>query len=357
MKESYNMTFSAGVAGHRRVRAIVLISASPGPDSRSCNRRGPTTMVVYHLRASPSRLIRERGTRALTALMIALLCAASCVAIELEKATIAAFDHYVDVAEQQMHSSLRADGPFLWIDLRPEAKRDALYAQLRSGQFVIRQLNTYDDAQKITIPDGMVHHWIGLAYVPGATLKTAEAVLEDYQDYSRIYAPEVRRSRIYGREGDEFRLYMQLYKDSPRVVSYNANFDIQRMHLGPDRIASSSVSTRIAQLQDPGKPDGAEYPVGEDSGYLWRMNDYWRYEQKDGGVYMQVEAISLSRDVPAFLGWIVRPIIRRVARETIADLLEANRRAIENPHEYAPHAIEEAAGSAPRSDSSPGARR
>lgn len=266
--------------------------------------------------------------------------------MDLEKTTIEAFNHYVEVAEQQMQSSLRADGPFLWIDLRPKAKRDRLYAQLRSGQFVIRQLDTYDDGREITIPDGMVHHWIGLAFVPGATLKTAEAVLEDYDDYAHIYAPQVRRSRVYGRDGDRFKLYMQIYKDSPRVVSYNANFDIQRMRFGPDRIASDSVSTRIAQLQDPAKPDGPEYPVGQDSGYLWRMNDYWRYEQKDGGVYMQVEAISLSRDVPAFLGWIVKPIIRRLARETIADLLEANRRAIENPQEYAPHAVESTAGSA-----------
>jgi hypothetical protein len=272
-------------------------------------------------------------------LFAAIVLAASCLASELEKGTIEAFNHYVEVAEQQMQSSLRADGPFLWIDFRPGRERDRLYAQLRSGQFVIRQLDTYDDGREIDIPDGMVHHWIGLAFVPGATLKTAEAVLEDYEDYAEIYAPQVKRSRIFGRDGDDFKLYMQLYKDSPRRVSYNANFNVQRIRLGPDRIASSSISTRIAQLQDPSQPDSPEYPVGEDSGYLWRMNDYWRYEQKDGGVYMQVEAVSLSRDVPAFLGWIVRPIIRRVARETMADLLEANRRAIENPQQYAPHAI------------------
>jgi hypothetical protein len=291
------------------------------------------------LQISPGNFPDRRGLRAIAAALVALLLAASCVASELEKATIEAFNHYVEVAEQQMQSSLRADGPFLWIDFRPEAKRDRLYAQLRSGQFVIRQVDTYDDGREIDIPDGMVHHWIGLAFVPGATLKTAEAVLEDYEDYAQIYAPQVRRSRVYGREGEDFKLYMQLYKDSPRRVSYNANFNVQRTRLGPERIASSSISTRIAQLQDPSQPDSSEYSVGQDSGYLWRMNDYWRYEQKDGGVYMQVEAISLSRDVPGFLGWIVHPIIRKVARQTMADLLESNRRAIENPQQYAPHAI------------------
>jgi hypothetical protein len=291
------------------------------------------------LRISPGKFADKRGIRVTAALLVALLFAASCVALDLGQPTIEAFNHYVQVAEEQMQSSLHGDGPFLWIDFRPERARDHLYAQLRSGQFVIRQLDTYDDGHEIDIPDGMVHHWIGLAFVPGATLKTAEAVLEDYQDYAQIYAPQVRRSRVYGREGDDFKLYMQLYKDSPRRVAYNANFNVQRMRLSPDRIASSSVSTRIAQLQDPSQPDGSEYAVGEDSGYLWRMNDYWRYEQKDGGVYMQVEAISLSRDVPPFLGWIVHPIIRKVARETMAQLLDANRRAIEDPQKYAPHAI------------------
>jgi hypothetical protein len=289
---------------------------------------------------------RRRFVYAAVGALALAAVAVSCAAAELEQATVAAFNHYVEVAEQQMQSSLQADGPFLWIDFRPESSRRRYYRQLRKGEFVIRQLDTYDDGREINIPDGMVHHWIGLAFVPGATLRSAEAVLEDYQDYATIYAPQVRRSRVYADDGDAFRLYLQLYKPSPREVSYNADFKVQRIKLCATRIASSSISTRIAQLQNPSQPDGAEYPVGNDSGYLWRMNNYWRYEQKDGGVYMQVETISLSRDVPPFLGWFVRPIIRRVARQTMADLLEANRRSIQNPGQYAPHADIIAADSA-----------
>lgn len=273
---------------------------------------------------------------------VALLIAAfNAAAAELEKQTVEAFNHYVEVAEQQMQSSLRSDGPFLWIDLRPASARRHYYEQLRAGQFVIKRLETYDDGRDIDIPDGMVHHWIGLAFVPHATLQSAETVLEDYKDYDRIYSPQVRRSKLLSRDddGDGFKLYLQLYKDSPRTVSYNAEFRVQRLRLGKTRIASSSISTRIAQLQDPSKPDGDEYPVGNDAGYLWRMNDYWRYQEKDGGVYMQVEAISLSRDVPGLLSWFVKPIIRKLARQTIASLLEANRRAIEHPEQYAPDAL------------------
>ncbi len=288
----------------------------------------------YSLNGLSKRWLASAAILALALLAIAF----NSYAKELEQKTVAAFNRYVEVAEEPMQSSLQADGPFLWIDFRPRSTRKHLYSELREGQFVIRRLDTYDDGRPIEIPDGMVHHWIGIAFVPGATLKSAEAVLEDYPDYSQIYSPQVRRSRVSVLDGGAFSLHLQLYRASPRSVSYNADFNVQRVSLSPSRIASSSISTRIAQLRDPSRPDGAEFPVGQDDGYVWRLNDYWRYEEKDGGVFMQVESISLSRDVPTLLAWIAKPIIHRIARQTIASLLEANRRAIENPQKYAPHA-------------------
>lgn len=291
-----------------------------------------------HLQDSLNRLSSRWVASAAVVGIALFIVAFNSYAEEMEQETVAAFHRYVEVAEQQMQSTLRADGPFLWIDERPSSTRKHFYSELRAGQFVIRHLDTYDDGRTIKIPNGMVHHWIGIAFVPGASLKSAEAVLQDYQDYSQIYSPQIRRSRVYALDGDALSLHLQLYKESPRSVSYNADFQVQRITLSPTRIASTSISTRIAQLKDPSQPDGAEYPVGDDSGYLWRLNDYWRYEEKDGGVYMQVESISLSRDIPSLLGWLAKPIIHRIARQAIASLLDENRRAIENPQEYAPHA-------------------
>jgi hypothetical protein len=270
------------------------------------------------------------------AAFVAVSFAVVCAAAVLEPTTIEAFDHYVRVAEEQSSATLRPDGPFLWIDSQSDSRRAHYYEELRSGQFVIRQLHTSEVGESISIPDGMVHHWVGIAFVPGATLQSAEAIFQDYRDYSHIYGPQIRRSKVLSRTGDGFRLYLQLYKNAPRQVAYNADFDVRRTSLGPTRIASSSISTRIAQLKDPSEVDSPELPVGNDAGYLWRLNDYWRYEQKDGGVYMQVETISLSRDVPMLLSWFVKPIIHRIARETIADLLNASRQALEHPKQYAP---------------------
>jgi hypothetical protein len=309
------------------------------------------------LRNSVKAIPRRRFLYAGLAASVLLVVAFDCNAADLDQKTVAAFDYYVRVAVQQMQSSLRSDGPFLWIDARPASTRRRLYAQLRSGQFVIRQLDTYDDGREIDIPNGMVHHWIGLAFVPGATLQSAEAVLDDYQDYQRIYAPKIRRSKVLSRDGRDLELYLQLYADSPRRVAFNADFHVHRMNFGPARIASASISTRIAQLQDPSRPNGPELPVGHDSGYLWRMNNYWRCEQKDGGVYLQVESISLSRDVPMLLSWFVKPIIHRVARETLAGLLDANRRAIHDPAKFAPHAFAASPSSPPAPASPPPSAR
>jgi hypothetical protein len=86
-------------------------------------------------------------------------------------------------------------------------------------------------------------------------------------------------------------------------------------------VISRAVSARIAELASPDQPDSPEFPVGQGHGYLWRVNKYWRLEEKDGGVYTQVESIALSRDVPAIFAWLVNPLIRRISRQTLANLL------------------------------------
>ena len=66
---------------------------------------------------------------------------------------------------------------------------------------------------------------------------------------------------------------------------------------------SRSVSTRIAEVEDAGLPNEREKPVGHDGGFLWRIDSYWRFEEQDGGAYVEAESISLTRDIPTGLGW------------------------------------------------------
>ena len=68
---------------------------------------------------------------------------------------------------------------------------------------------------------------------------------------------------------------------------------------------------------------------GTGNGFLWRLYSYWRFEQRDGGMYVQCEAISLTRDIPVGLGWMVRPFIKSIPEKSLTSTLEDTRRGLE----------------------------
>ena len=81
-------------------------------------------------------------------------------------------------------------------------------------------------------------------------------------------------------------------------------------------------------MERAGKSDELELPAGTGQGFLWKLTTYWRFVERDGGTWVECEAISLTRDVPMGLGWIVEPIIRNLPRESLANTLFAMRKAI-----------------------------
>ncbi len=230
-----------------------------------------------------------------------------------------------------MDAELRPGGPFLWVDSLPASRRKHLYDLLHHGQLEMRQERTEEDGKPIEVPDGLIHHWIGIAFAPGVSLERALSLVQDYDNHWRTYKPDVRRSKLLEHTDNTFKIYLQFYKDSPRRVSFNTEFEVHYTRIDATRVASRAVSARIAELEHPEQPDSPELPVGQGHGYLWRVNNYWRLEEKDGGVYMQVESIALSRDVPAIFAWFVNPLIRRVSRQTLANLLYATRQGLLRP--------------------------
>ena len=64
------------------------------------------------------------------------------------------------------------------------------------------------------------------------------------------------------------------------------------------------------------------------SGFLWRLYSYWRFHERDGGAYVECRAISLTRDVPTGLGWIIEPIIQKLPKESLIHTLNATRHAL-----------------------------
>ncbi len=254
--------------------------------------------------------------------------AVCCAAAGLKQKTIEAFDHYVRVTDARMEDELRANGPFLWLDSLPEVRRDQLYDRVRRGQLEIRQERTEEEGKPIEVPDGLIHHCVGVLFVPGISLERALSLLQDYDNHSRTYKPDVRRSKLLEHTDNTFKIYLQFYKESPRRVSFNAQLEVHYSQIDATHAISRAASIRIAELEHPDQPDSSEFPVGQGHGYLWRLNNYWRLQERNGGVYMQVETIGLSRDVPAISAWFVNPLIRRVSRHTVANLLNATRRGL-----------------------------
>src|ERR1019366_5119265 len=182
----------------------------------------------------------------------------------------------------------------------------------------------------IEVPHGLIHDWIGVLFIPNASLAQTLAVVQDYDNYQNIYKPEVRHSKLLQRNGDNFKVLLQLYKKSLVTVVINADFDITYERFGTSRVVSHSYSTRLAEVENPGQADEHELPVDDGHGYLWRLYSYWRFEEKDGGVYVQLESIGLSRGVPAIIGWLVNPLLRSIPRGTLTSLLGATRAAVVN---------------------------
>ena len=97
--------------------------------------------------------------------------------------------------------------------------------------------------------------------------------------------------------------------DPEPTISLDTDYEVHRHLLGGARAYSDSYSTRIAQVEHAGEPGEVELPPGKDGGYLWRLNSYWRYFDTGHGVYVQCEAVSLTRDIPTGLGWLIGPFI------------------------------------------------
>lgn len=265
-----------------------------------------------------------RRLEMLVACAIVLALDQPTAAAQLQKRTVEAFNQYVQQAELRMDQELKAGTPFFWIDTLSAPKRDASYDRLRKGEVLIREIAAGDD-----LPGGLLHDWVAVAFIPGASLKQVLGQLQDYNNDSKMYAPEVVRSKLLERSGDHFSVLLRIKKRSFVTVVLDVTNDIHYFELDPSRAHSRSYSTRIVEIKDPGTPQEREGVVGDDHGYLWRLYTYWRFWQKEEGTYIQCEAIALTRGIPFGLGWLVKPFVTRIPRESLLFTMTKAREAIE----------------------------
>lgn len=249
-------------------------------------------------------------------------------AAELKPKTVAAFERYVRATEARIDAEVQDEKRFLFIDTLPEDARRARAADLSAGKLVIERLRSEEGGKVIEAPDGLIHHWLGVVFVPGGTAAAAVDLLQDYNRHAEIYRPNVAQSRVIARDGDEFRVFLRFFMKKVISVTVNSDHLARFTTVNATRVYSRIVSTRVQEVQHAGSSDERELPVGQDGGYLWRINSYWRFLERDGGVYVQCESVTLSRGIPFGLRWVVGPFVTSIPRESLTFTLETTRKVL-----------------------------
>jgi hypothetical protein len=238
----------------------------------------------------------------------------------LKSETLHAFDAYIRHAEAAMNKASGGTQPFLWTDLRPERAQ-----QVRHGNIIAQ---FWAGEGPLKIEEGLIHDWSAAAFVPGAAVEQTVRLVQDYNNHKNIYKPEVIDSKLLNRKGNDFHIYLRLLKKKIITVVLDTYHDVHYSSLDPTRWLCRSYTTRIQEVDQAGTQAETILPPDTGYGFLWRLYSYWKFQEKEGGVFVECRAISLSRNVPFGLGWMIDPIIRQLPRESLINTLSATCQAV-----------------------------
>jgi len=186
------------------------------------------------------------------------------------------------------------------------------------------EMTTKAGDSTIDVPGGLVSHWRGSIFLPDVTVPTLLHRLQNPPERGP-YPQDVLALRVLERKPDAITLFIRMTRTKIVTVTYDTEHDVTYRHLGAQRASSRSVATKIVEIDEAEATAGPTKPSGTDRGFMWRLNAYWRYEKVPGGVIVELESMTLSRSVPFGLTAVVRPIIDRIARESIERTLDGIR--------------------------------
>ncbi len=252
-------------------------------------------------------------------LLLLLAGAPGCVAAEPPAAAVAAFNSYTHTVETRLEQQHRSQSTFL-----APASSDLQSAdRLRRGELIVEKLTPPADP-----PGAMLHHWRGTAFAPGAKAADFERLMKDFNAYPQRFSPQVLQARVLAQQGDRLQATMRVRQRHVITVVMDTAYDISYGRLDAQHGYSISQSTRIDEIDSPGTARERVLSPSEEHGFLWRLNTYWSYEERDGGLYMQIESVTLTRSIPTGLGWAIRPFVESVPRESLEFTLRSTCNAL-----------------------------
>ena len=219
------------------------------------------------------------------------------------------FDTYVHTLEnrldQQHHSSLAVLAHLT----TPQAD-----GRLRNGEFLVENLTPTSGPE---LPGALLFHWRDTAFVARARAADFERLLRDFPNYPKVFAPQVLQSTILSQDGDHLQARMRVRQHHVITVVLDTTYEVTFGRLDPTRGYSLSRSTQITEIDGAGTPSEHALEPTKAHGFMWRLNTYWSWEERDGGLYIQIESVSLTRSIPAGLGWAIRPFVESIPRESL----------------------------------------
>ena len=245
-------------------------------------------------------------------LLISLLFAAvpSLAAAEPDQLAVSAFNSYVGTVESRLALQHRSQQGFL----SPVASEQQSQIRLRRGELIVEQIASSTGA---TFPGAMLHHWRGTAFAPGAKAADFERLMKDFNAYPQRFSPQVLKASVLSQQGDRFQAVMRVRQKHVITVVMDTAYDIAFLRLDAQHGYSIARSTRISEIGAAGTRAELVLTASEEHGFLWRLNTYWSYEERDGGLYMQIESVSLTRSIPTSFAWLIRPFVESVPRESL----------------------------------------
>jgi hypothetical protein len=246
--------------------------------------------------------------------------------LTLKPETKAAWDDYLQAAVAAMQARLQPGAHFLWLDDEPDRAGDVRAAVRTKGPYIAPI--SRDIPKKV--PHGLIHDWIGVGFVPNATIQDILQVVRNFDHYKDVYRPGVIDSMSRGTDGTKDLFFMRLANKSVVAkTALDAEGEVSYIRVDDQHWYGISNTTRIVELDKFGTPEQRTLPEDTGTGLIWRLSSITRLEERDGGVYAELEALALSRDIPAAFRLFVTPIVRRVSKDSLATSLHQTKVAID----------------------------
>jgi len=243
---------------------------------------------------------------------------------ELQSETVKAWDEYIRTADLQMKDRLERRTSFLWMDESADHRQ-----RIDRGEILVAPIVSQGTRR---VPGGLIHHWIGAVFIPGATIDSLSTVMRNYNAYKDFYKPVVVDSKVLDCTATEQKFWMRWRHEVLFVTAaMEGVYESHHIMLDSRRGYNVSDSIRLQEIENYGRAGQRLLPPETGDGYIWRMYSISRYEQRNGGVSLEVEAMVLTRDIPTSVQWLVSPIVNHLSRNSLMTTLQQTRDAVKSP--------------------------